>query len=187
MFGRKKGNICGHWDCDKRIPDDRFLCERHQEAWVKGLIDRCPNCGRFKDTMYQFCLDCHVGRPVSRWDPSVVIPAQRERHRVEYSSAWKGGHRRPERFFVYILEFDEGDIYIGHTKDIRKHMAEYRGKKSSAATGRIPRLQYLQSIATKEAAEMREVELKRLLETNPDQIRLMISEFHRHMREFGLE
>ena len=184
---RKKGEICGYWDCDKQIPDDGFLCERHYEGWVKGLVDRCPKCGRFKETMYQVCPDCYIGREVAYWEPRVVIPTQKKAFQVQYSDAWIDGHMRPDRFFIYIIEFGEGGLYIGHTKDIRKHMAQYQNKKKAPALGSTPKLQYLQIIATKEAAEMREAELKRLIETNPDQIRVMISEFHRHMREFGLE
>lgn len=184
---RKRGNTCGYWDCDKRIPDDSFLCDTHYEAWVNGLIDRCPKCGRFKDVMYQQCLDCYIGRPVARWEPSVIIPTSKKHYRVEYSDAWIDGYMSPEKFFVYIVEFDEGDLRIGYTDDIRKRLSEYRDKETSSSSGHSPKLHYLQIIATEKAAELRQAELKKLLESNPDQIHLMISEFHRHMRAFGLE
>ncbi|MFC1943108.1 GIY-YIG nuclease family protein [Chloroflexota bacterium] len=184
---RKRGNICGYWDCAKLIPDDSFLCDAHYEAWVSGLIDRCPKCRRFKDVMYQQCLDCYFGRPVAQWEPSVVIPTPKQSYRLEYSDAWIDGYMELDRFFVYILEFGEGDFRIGYTEDIRKRLSEYRNDKTSPPSERNPKLQYLQLIATEKAAELREAELKRLIESNPDQIRLMISEFHRHMREFGLE
>ncbi|MBA7701921.1 hypothetical protein ES703_110669 [subsurface metagenome] len=137
--------------------------------------------------MYRLCLDCYVGRPVAQWEPSVMIPTQKKDYRVEYSDAWIDGYMELERFFVYIVEFDEGNFHVGHTKDMRKRLSEYRDDKTSPSSGRNPKLQYLQLIATEKAAELREAELKRLIESNPDQIRLMISEFHRHMREFGLE
>lgn len=184
---RKKRNICGYWDCDKRIPDDSFLCDVHYEAWVDGLVDRCPDCSRFKDTMYEKCLDCYVGRPVARWEPSVEIPPPKKEYQVKYSDVWVDGFMRLDRFFVYIIEFDEGDFRIGYTKDIKKQLSEYRADRKSSPSGCKPELQYLQIIATEKAAELHVDELKRLMESNPDQIRLMIFEFHRHMREFGLE
>ena len=184
MLRRKKGNICGHWECRKRIPEDGFLCDRHYEGWVNGLIDRCPKCGRFKEVAYRLCLDCYFGRPVSQWEPSVPVPTQKQHYRVELSEAWVDGYMSPDRFFVYILEFEEGDFYVGHTKDIRKQFAKYKDDKTVSVK---PKLQYLQDIDTEEAAKLREDELKRLIESNPGQVRLMISEFHRHMREFGFE
>ncbi|MBI2329122.1 MAG: GIY-YIG nuclease family protein [Chloroflexi bacterium] len=137
--------------------------------------------------MYQKCLDCYVGRPVARWEPSVVIPVPEKSYQVEYSDTWVDGHMRLDRFFVYIVEFDGGDLRVGHTKDIKKRLSEYRDDKKSSSSGGNPKLQYLQVIATEKAAELHEAELKRLMESNPDQIRLMISQFHHHMREFGLE
>ena len=187
MFWRKKKNICGYCDCRRRIPEGSVLCEGHYNKWVDGLIDRCPKCGRFKDVMYQMCLDCYFGRPVKPWKPSAELPPQSKTYKVQYSDAWVDGYMRPDRFFVYILGFDEGGFYVGHTTDLRKQLSEYRDDRTSSAAGRNPKLQYAQIIATQKAAEMREAELKRLIDSNPDQVRLMISEFHRHMREFGLE
>lgn len=137
--------------------------------------------------MYRLCLDCYVGREVAHWEPPVLIPTQKQYVQVELSDVWIDGYLRADRFFVYILELGKGDFYIGHTKDIRKRLSEFRGEKTPSTAGGNPKLQYLQVIATEKAAELREAELKRLMETNPSQIHLMISEFHRHMREFGLE
>jgi len=186
-FRRKRGNTCGYFDCGKRIPDDSFLCAAHYEAWVDGLLDRCPKCGRFKDVMYQRCLDCYIGRPVTRWEPSVEIPTPEKHYQVEYSDAWIDGYMRSDKFFVYILEFDEGDFRIGYTKDLQKQLSEYRTEETSSSPRHNPKLRYLQTIATEKAAELRQDELERLMKSNPDQIHLMISEFHHHMREFGLE
>jgi predicted GIY-YIG superfamily endonuclease len=185
-FRRKRGNTCGYWDCDKRIPDDSFLCDAHYEAWVDGLIDSCPKCGRFKDVMYQQCLDCYFGRPITQWEPSVVIPTPEKSYQVEYSDVWIDGYMRSDRFFVYILEFEKGGFLIGYTDDIRKRLSEYKDRGTPFSSGDNPKLQYLQIIATEKAAELRQTELEKLIKSNPEQIHLMISEFHRHMHEFGL-
>ncbi len=184
---RKKGNICGYWECKTRISDDDFLCAGHYKGWVDGLIDRCPKCGRFKDVMYQLCLDCYFGRPVAQWEPPVPVPTRKKEYRVEYSEVWTDGYMSPARHFVYILGFADEGFYVGHTTDLRKHLSELKDQKTSSTAGHNPELQYLELIDTEQAAELREAELKRLIETNPDQVRLMISEFRRHMREFGLE
>ena len=184
---RKSGNICGYWDCNKRIPDNDFLCTEHHKAWADGLLDQCPKCSRFKDIMYQLCLDCYFGRRVAQWKPLVAIPTQKQAYKVEYSDAWVDGHLRPDRFFVYVLQFDEGYFHVGHTADLRERLAEHGFQKKSPAAGRNPQLQYLQIVATQKAAELREDELKKLIESNPDQVRLMISHFRDQMRELGLE
>jgi len=182
---RKRRKTCGHYDCKKRIRDDEFLCPEHYQGWIDGLIDRCPNCGRFKDVMYRLCLDCYVGRQVAPWEPSVPIPEPKQRYRTEYSEAWIDGYLRPDRFFIYILEFDDDELCVGHTTDIRKRLAEY--EKPGLTRGRSPELQYLQIVATERAAELREAELKRLIESNPQQIRLMINDFRGHMGGLGLK
>jgi len=92
----------------------------------------------------------------------------------------------PGRCFVYIIELDDEILYVGHTTDISKRLSEYRDQKASSTAGRKPKLQYLETAATQKAAELREDELKRLVHSNPDQIRLMITKFHEHMREVGL-
>ncbi len=184
---KRRGNTCGYSDCKKRIPDGEFLCANHYQDWVEGLIDRCPKCSRFKDIQYRVCLDCYVGRPVAPWEPAAKIPTPKRSHKVEYSEAWIDGHLRPDRFFVYILELNDGGYYVGHTSDLRKEISEHRAQKVFSTAGRNPKLQYVQLIATKRAAELHEGELKRLIESNPGQIHLMISDFHGRMRELGLE
>ena len=184
MFRRKNRNICAYCNCDRQIPKDDFLCPEHYKNWTDGIIDRCPRCGRFKDIMYYQCLDCYFGRPVVPWEPSAIIPPPpNQHHRVEYSDAWTDGYMKPDRCFVYILELDNGDLYIGHTKDLRKRLSEHRVEGKFSPVGGNPRLQYLEIAATRKAAELRQGELKKLVDSNPEQIRLMISNFRGHMRE----
>ncbi|MDP2729582.1 MAG: GIY-YIG nuclease family protein [Dehalococcoidales bacterium] len=185
MFRRKNKNVCGYWNCSKRIPDDQFLCAEHYEVWQDGLIDRCPKCTRFKDIAYQVCLDCYFGRPVASYKPPVEIPAREKEYKVAYSDAWIDGYHRPDRFFVYLLEVDDGTLYIGHTRDLSKQLSEYRKQGKSTNPGKTFKLQYVQIVATEEAAELRESELRRLILTNPDQIQAMISDFRSHMRKLG--
>jgi len=187
MFWRRKKNICGYWDCSRRIPDDSFLCAGHYQNWVEGIIDRCPKCARFKDVMFERCQDCYYGRKVKPWQPSVEIPAQNQLYRVEYSELWTDGHMQPERHFIYILEFGDGGFYVGHTTDMRRRLADHREGKIALTFGGSPRLEYLEVATDEKAALLREAELKRLLESNPHQIRLMTNRFVERMRELGAE
>ena len=87
MWWKRKRNTCGHWDCDKRLRDNQFLCEEHHQDWEEGTLDRCPKCGQFKDMQYYLCLDDYYGRRVARWEPPVAIPAPKQNYRVEFSEA----------------------------------------------------------------------------------------------------
>ncbi len=187
MFRRKSKNTCAFWDCNKGIPEDDFLCAEHQEKWVGGLIDRCPKCGRFKDIMYYLCLDCYIGRRVKPQKVPAVVPKPKQQYRIEYSETWTDGYMGPDKCFIYILEFDDGTLYVGHTRDIQSRLSEFREQKTSPAARQKPKLHYLEIAVNEKAAELRESELKRLIESNPGQIGVMALEFHHHMQEFGFE
>ena len=184
MVRGKSGNKCGYWDCQSRIPDDEFLCAKHHKEWVDGLIDRCPKCGRFKDIMYYLCFDCYLGRSVTPWKTPAVVPTPNKHYKVEYSDAWTDGYMRPDRVFVYILKLADGGFYVGHTTDIRKRFSEHRNAKIPSTAGHNPQLRYLEIMANQRSAELRETELKRLIESNPRQIHLMIRKFQDHLVEF---
>ncbi len=188
MFRRKNKNICGYWDCNNRIPNDDFLCTEHHEKWVVGLIDRCPKCSRFKDVMYYMCLDCYFGRQVKlKKELPPVTPKPNQYYKVQYSQAWTDGYMMPDKCFIYVLEFDDGTLHVGRTVDIYSQLSELREEKTSPTAGYKAKLQYLEIAVNEEAAKLREAELKRLVQSKPDQIRAMAIEFHHHMRELGLE
>jgi len=94
---------------------------------------------------------------------------------------------RHDKFYVYILEFDNGDFYIGYTPDIGKQLSKHKNQETPSPAGRNPKLQYLQVVATEKAAELREAELKRLLISNPEQLRLMALDFRGHMHDLGYD
>ncbi|MEE8413944.1 MAG: hypothetical protein V3R96_05275 [Dehalococcoidales bacterium] len=182
MWWRKR-NVCGYWDCKTSIPDDEILCPEHREKWALGLIDRCPQCQRFKDIMYYKCQDCYVGRKVKTVEVSATVPEPNQKYRVEYSDEWSDGYLRGDRSFVYIIGFEQGPLQVGQTTDVKTRLSELRAQEKPSQKN--PRLEYLESAANEKAAEMRVVELKRIVETNPGQIEAMILEFHHHMGEFG--
>jgi len=106
---------------------------------------------------------------------------------LEHSDVWKDGDRGTDEFFVYVLKLDNGDFYVGHTRELRERLSEHNDQKVSSTAGRNPKLQYFEVLSTREAAEEREAELKRVKASNPRQIRRMIISFHDLVREIQSE
>ena len=82
---------------------------------------------------------------------------------------------------------DDGDFYIGHTRELRERLSEHRDQRVQSTAGRNPRLQYFEVLPTREDAERREAELKRIRDSNPRQIRRMIISFLERVREIQPE
>ena len=137
--------------------------------------------------MYQLCLDCYFGRQVKPKKLPAVVPIPKKHYKIEYSEAWTDGFMLSDKRFIYILEFDDGALYVGQATDIYHQLSELREKKTSPNAGHNARLGYLELAANEQAAEFRVAELKKLVRENPEQIRAMAIEFHQHMQEFGLE
>jgi len=183
----KGSNICGYWSCTRRIRSNHFLCIEHYDDWEDGFIDECPKCGRFKDAEYKLCLDCARGRSTSRWKPSVKIPSPKQRYKPEHSKAWEKGDKEAGRFFVYILKLDDGSFYVGQTRELRERMSEHRDNKTPSTAGKNPKLQFFAIMPDRETAALAEIELKKLLDSNPRQIRRIILGFQDLIREVQLE
>ena len=137
--------------------------------------------------MYYLCLDCYVGRRVKPQKEPAVVPEPKQQYRIEYSETWTDGLMMPDRRFIYILEFDDETLYIGHTTDIHSRLSELREENPSPAARQKPKLGYLEIAVNEEAADLRVAELKRLLESNPSHIGAMLLEFHHRMQELGFE
>jgi len=172
---REKGrNTCAYWECDRAIQPGHFLCREHYEDWQDYLIDECPVCGRFKDAMYELCLDCYNGRPVARWQPASSIPQREKSQSLEHSNTWNKHDEAATRFFVYVLSLDGGKFYVGQTRELRERLSEHKDGKTPSTAGANPKLKYFETLPTREAAEYREAELKKIAESNPREIRRMI-------------
>jgi hypothetical protein len=181
----KKTSTCAYWDCCSKVPEGEFLCAQHKEKWQLGLIDRCPDCGRFKDVMYYQCQDCHYGlKPKSKQLPDKV-PEPPRKISVKYTESRPESYLSGERRFVFIIGFEDGHQSIGLTKDMKKHLNEIKKLKKKGEEN--PGLDYLEIVAGQAAAEMRVVEIQDIARSNPRQIVAMTLEFHHHMKEFGFE
>jgi predicted GIY-YIG superfamily endonuclease len=175
---------CAYWSCQREVKGRNFLCSDHYEDYQEKLIDKCPNCGRYKDQEYEFCLDCKNRLRIAL-RPKVFTNGngKKARHKAEHSKAWEKADEGVGRFFVYVLKLDNGEFYIGHTRELRERLSEHRDGKTTSIAGRQFHLQYFEVLSTREAAELREVELKKLRDKNPRQIRRMIIGFQDLLRE----
>lgn len=184
-FGNR--TVCGYWRCNRLIDSKYFLCAEHYEDWQYYLVDECPSCGRFKDAMYELCLDCANERTFTQWKPTVKIPTRNRQYSIEHSKAWEKGDKKKDRFFVYACKLDSGEFYIGQTRELRERMSEHRDDPKSPIHGRNPKLQYFEILPDRKAAELREVELKKIKDSNPRQLRRMIIGFKDLIRELDVE
>ena len=155
---------CRYWNCNKTIRANHFLCSEHYEDWEDYLIDKCPECGRYKDVEYDICKDCFstLKRKSVEKKPSSPV-------RIEHSKAWEKG--------------DKGGFYIGQTRDLRVRLGEHRDGKTKSTSGRNLKLQYFEEVSSRKSAELKEVELKMLVNSNERKIRKMIQDFQDRVRE----
>lgn len=169
-------NKCQYWNCGESVRPRHFLCHDHYLDREDGLIDQCPKCGRFKDEQYELCLDCQRGRrvPVALQREAPLPPRS---YKPEHSVAWEKGDKEASQFYVYILKLDNGQFYAGQTRDLRERIDEHRDNKTSSTARQHPRLQWFAIVATREEAVSMEAYLKKLIDTNPRQIRKLIIHF----------
>lgn len=183
----KRENICAHFECNKRIRNDHFLCQMHFMMWEDGFVDQCPKCGRFKSAIYELCLDCYEGQQVIPWEPPTAIKGKVHQPDIEHSNVWTKADQGVNRFFVYILKSDDGDFYVGQTRELRERLSEHRDKKTKSTSERRFTLQYFEIWPTRRPAEIREAKMKQLVKDNPRQIRRMIIGFHDLIKEVKME
>ena len=67
-----------------------------------------------------------------------------------------------DRFFVYILLLNNGEYYIGQTREIRERLHEHRNNMSQSTRGREPKLQWFTTVETRNEATALEAELQQL-------------------------
>ena len=169
---------CLFWDCSRTINPKYEYCYDHYRDFRDGRIDKCPRCGRGKYVRYAACWDCSSGAG----EPSAKTGAAKtdtksHRYRQEHSRAWERGDAAATQFFAYILKLDGGEFYAGQTRELRERLSEHRDDKEPSTAGRHPELAWFETISTREEATKMEVKLKKLIDSNPREIRRMIIGF----------
>ena len=168
-----RNKICLFWECNVSIRDDHFFCYRHYIQFQESLIDECPGCSLGKYMWYGQCLPCSRDP-----DQRLARPSTNRWYRPEYSEAWEQGDAAADQFFVYILKLDEGKFYAGQTRELRERLSEHRDGHVQTTTGRNPKLVWFCTLPTREDAAEVELELKKLVASNPREVRRMVIDFH---------
>ena len=163
---------CQYWNCNINIRSNHFLCAEHYEDYLEYVIDKCPECGRYKDAGFDVCKDCYGALKKGSVDKKSDSPI-----RIEHSKAWEKGDQGVEKFFVYILKDEKGEFYSGHTRDLRIRYGYHTDGKVKSTSGRKQKLIYYETLSNRKSAELREVEIKKLINYNEYKIRKMIQDF----------
>ena len=97
-------SVCQYWNCSKKIKYGYFLCSEHYEALKDKLIDKCPQCGRYKDSEFNLCLECLKKRPSLSKNKIQAPHISKKAYKLEHSKAWERKDKEVDKFFVYILK-----------------------------------------------------------------------------------
>ena len=155
---------CAYQSCHRKVSGINYLCSEHYAAKQTGAIDKCPECGSFKETKFPLCFDCRrkLEKPAQRKASLENSLSDEPIRKRNYPKAWSKRDETASRFFAYILKLDGGEFYAGHTRDLRERISEHQDDCTKSIAGRNPRLQYFEILPSRDAAEKRETELKRL-------------------------
>ncbi len=182
------------WCEESNASYDRPLCYACWLEFDEGWLDECEVCGYFFEIVElspfdesrgfvdggevsndglrqpegQICWDCYQhemnGRPIYRAPRHLTL----ER----------------ERRYVYILELDNGNYYIGQTYELESRLAQHKQGKTSSTKGLNPELVYFEDLIGKSNALEREQEVTILnaTESGKREILNMIIDWQREYR-----
>lgn len=173
MTSTRQKKTCKMWNCSTGVPSFLAWCRIHNEARKRGDIDDCPGCGRGKEAKYPTCPECRS--------------AHGKAYRREYSPAWDARDAAAEEFYIYILKLDDGAFYAGQTREIRERLMEHRDGTTKATAGKSPRLVWFSTVSSRDEATKLEVQLKKLCDKNPREIRRWIRKFQDLVEELDFE
>lgn len=164
--------LCQYWSCEQVIKEKYVLCYDHYGDFSEGLLNKCPNCGKFKKVLYDLCLSCAQG----------LQGGVRTTTQIERDPAWEKKDAEASEFFVYILKQNgKPRFYIGHTRDLEERMMEHSEDKVPSTKGRTPKLYYFERQESRESAAMREAQLKELFEKDERELRKIIVQFQNYL------
>jgi len=81
------------------------------------------------------------------------------------------------------VKLDGGKFYAGQTRELRERLSEHRDGETMATAGKNPKLVWYSMLPTREQVAAREVELKKLINSNPREIRRMVISFRDLVQE----
>jgi len=148
-----------------------------------GFIDECIGCNQAKLIDYDLCLVCERRKPTAASVSRRGETNQTRWYKPEYSPSWDVGDAEADQFYVYILKLEGGSFYAGQTRELKERLSEHRDGKASATRGKNPRLVWFDAVPSREIATSTEVDLKKLVDPNPREIRRMVIKFQGLVQE----
>ena len=106
-----------------------------------------------------------------------LVSTQKSKYIPHPSNSWRKKDEGITKFYVYILKLDNGDLYVGHTRELRERMLEHKEGITRSTAGEHPKLRYFEILPSREKAMIREQEIKVLIKNNRREIFRMITEF----------
>ena len=152
---------CLYAGCGREIPGDHYLCKNHYFRLSEGFVELCPGlgCKRFKSISYDSCAECS-----KHLEP-------------ESDPAWDAGDEGCGEFDAYLLVSPNGDWYPGHTRSLRNRVWLHQVGRCHTTQGGDYRLVWFEVFATRVEAAARELEIKRLVLTDPYAVLDMVFAF----------
>jgi putative endonuclease len=81
-------------------------------------------------------------------------------------------------FYVYVLNSDADDVYIGYSADLRARLQSHHAGRNRSTRGRCWRLVYYEAYTTETAARDR----KRILKHDGTSRRALMERLRRHLK-----
>ena len=115
-------------------------------------------------------MECRSPEPRKAFRPN-------RSYRREHSDSWEAGDADATEFYVYILKLDDGSFYAGQTREIRERLMEHRDGATKSTARKKPKLVWFSTVSTRDEATVLEVQVKKLCDRNPREIRRRIRSF----------
>ena len=170
---------CKYWKCDELVYEyDHFACYEHYCDFEEGLLSECRICNRLTDMPYETCLPCEKkSKFQANYGEYNNKKKSNNKYEREYSSKWDKGDSKVQEFFVYILQLNNKSYYAGQTRELRQRYIEHREGRVITTKYKNPKLVWYQSVFSRSTATKIELELKKLIDNNPREIRRRIMSF----------
>ena len=93
------------------------------------------------------------------------------------AKSWAKNDEGVSKYYVYILTFNHGEFYVGHTRELEARLFEHTEGITISTAGKNPKLKYFEILPTRERAMSREHEIQFLVKKNRREVVRMITEF----------
>lgn len=108
--------------------------------------------------------------------------SQNKEYVPKLSKAWLKKDEDTTKFYTYILKLKDGQLYIGHSRELRDRLYEHKNDIDISTKGIDPKLIYFETSPTRAAAMCREKELRDIYKENPREIRRFILDFQEDIK-----